>query len=236
MAADLPLPKRIFGHGWILSNEKKMSKSLGNILDPLEIINKYGIDQLRYYLIKEVSLGNDGSISLENLKNCVNNDLANNYGNLCQRVFAFIKKNCDNKIPKIKKIKDVDKKLLDNLVINLPKLISLMNNQDLNEYIKMVVSYSFDANKYFNDSEPWSVKKKDPERMKSIIFTIVEQIKNISILLNPIIPNSTNKVLNTINISQKDVNLKMIQNKNLLNHDKELKNINILFEKIEDDN
>ena len=236
MAADLPLPKRIFGHGWILSNEKKMSKSLGNILDPLEIINKYGIDQLRYYLIKEVSLGNDGSISLENLKNCVNNDLANNYGNLCQRVFAFIKKNCDNKIPKIKKIKDVDKKLLDNLVKNLPKLISLMNNQDLNEYIKMVVSYSFDANKYFNDSEPWSVKKKDPERMKSIIFTIVEQIKNISILLNPIIPNSTNKVLNTINISQKDVNLKMIQNKNLLNHDKELKNINILFEKIEDDN
>ena len=76
-----------------------MSKSLGNILDPLEIINNYGIDQLRYYLVKEVSLGNDGSISLENLKNCINNDLANNYGNLCQRVFSFIKKNCGNKIP-----------------------------------------------------------------------------------------------------------------------------------------
>ena len=92
MAAKLPLPKRIFGHGWILSDDKKMSKSIGNILDPLEIIENYGIDQLRYYLIKEVSLGNDGNVSLENLKNCINNDLANNYGNLCQRVFAFIKK------------------------------------------------------------------------------------------------------------------------------------------------
>ena len=92
MAAKLPLPKRIFGHGWILSDEKKMSKSLGNILDPLEIIKDYGVDQLRYYLIKEVSLGNDGNVSLENLKNCINNDLANNYGNLCQRVFLLLKK------------------------------------------------------------------------------------------------------------------------------------------------
>ena len=97
LAAKIPLPKRVFGHGWILSDDKKMSKSLGNILDPIEIIKNYGIDQLRYYLIKEVSLGNDGSISMENLKNCINNDLANNYGNLCQRVFSFLKKNCNNK-------------------------------------------------------------------------------------------------------------------------------------------
>ena len=92
MAAKLPLPLRVFGHGWILSDDKKMSKSLGNILDPITVIKKYGIDQLRYYLIKEVSLGNDGSVSMENLKNCINNDLANNFGNLCQRVFSFIEK------------------------------------------------------------------------------------------------------------------------------------------------
>ena len=79
MASKLPLPKRVYGHGWILSDERKMSKSLGNILDPIDIINKYGIDQLRYYLTKEVSLGNDGNISLENLKKCINNDLANNF-------------------------------------------------------------------------------------------------------------------------------------------------------------
>ena len=160
LAAKLPLPKRVFGHGWILSDDKKMSKSLGNILDPLEIIEKYGIDQLRYYLVKEVSLGNDGSISLENLKNCINNDLANNYGNLCQRVLSFIKKNCGNKIPYSTKLNDLDKTLLNNLKNSLPKLQDLMDNQNLNEYIKAVVSFSFDANKYFNDSEPWTVKKR----------------------------------------------------------------------------
>ena len=236
LAAKLPVPKRVFGHGWILSDDKKMSKSLGNILDPLEIIEKYGIDQLRYYLVKEVSLGNDGSISLENLKNCINNDLANNYGNLCQRVFSFIKKNCNNKIPLSSKLNDTDKKLLNNLKNSLPKLISLMNNQELNEYIKTVVSFSFDANKYFNDSEPWAVKKKDPERMNAILFTIVEQIKNISILLNPIIPNATNKVLAMINISDQNISIDKIKDDNILNNKKEIGNLEILFTKIEDDN
>ena len=236
LAAKIPLPKRIFSHGWILSDDKKMSKSLGNILDPLEIIKKYGVDQLRYYLVKEVSLGNDGSISLENLKNCINNDLANNYGNLCQRVFSFIKKNCDNKIPLSSKLNDSDKKLLNNLKNSLPKLISLMNNQELNEYVKTVVSFSFDANKYFNDSEPWAVKKVDPERMEAILFTIVVQIKNISILLNPIIPNATNKILAMINVSDQNICIDKIKDDNILKSKKELGNLEILFNKIEDDN
>ena len=235
LAANLPLPKKIFGHGWILSDEKKMSKSLGNILDPIEIIKTYGIDQLRYYLIKEVSLGNDGSISMENLNNCINNDLANNYGNLCQRVFSFIKKNCDNKIPKARNFKEEDKKLINNIRDNVPKLINLINNQNLNEYIKIVVDFSFRANKYFNDSEPWALKKKDQERMNTILNTIVEQIKNISILLNPIIPISSEKVLGTINISKKDITIENI-NKNILDNNKELKNLDILFKKIEHDN
>ena len=236
MAAKLPLPKRVFGHGWILSDEKKMSKSLGNILDPISIIEKYGIDQLRYYLIKEVSLGNDGSISMENLKNCINNDLANNYGNLCQRVFSFIKKNCDNKIPKKYHLSSADNKLLNNLKQNLPKLIEYINNQNLNDYIKLIVRFSFEANKYFNDSEPWSIKKKDPERMKSIIFTVTEHIKNISILLNPIIPNSTNKVLSAMHILEKDILIENIFNKNIFQYEKNLGDLDILFRKIEDDN
>ncbi len=236
MAAKLPLPKRVFGHGWILSDDKKMSKSLGNILDPLEIIDKYGVDQLRYYLVKEVSLGNDGSISLENLKNCINNDLANNYGNLCQRVFSFIKKNCNNKIPKTNNFKETDTKLINNIKDNIPKLIDLINKQNLNEYIKTVVNFSFEANKYFNDSEPWLFKQKNPERMNTILNTIVEQIKNISILLNPIIPIATRKVLNTINISDKDISIETIRKENIIDNDKELKNLDILFKKIENDN
>ena len=236
LAAKLPLPKRVFGHGWILSDEKKMSKSLGNILDPIEIIQNYGIDQLRYYLIKEVSLGNDGSISMENLKNCINNDLANNYGNLCQRVFSFIKKNCNNKVPKTNNFKETDTKLINNIKDNIPKLIDLINKQNLNEYIKTVVNFSFEANKYFNDSEPWLFKQKNPERMNTILNTIVEQIKNISILLNPIIPISTKKVLNTINISDKDILIETIKKENVMDNNKELKNLDILFRKIENDN
>jgi methionyl-tRNA synthetase len=236
LAAKIPLPKKIYGHGWILSDDKKMSKSLGNILDPIEIVKNYGIDQLRYYLVKEVSLGNDGSISMENLKNCINNDLANNYGNLCQRVFSFIKKNCSNKIPKPNNLSVFDNKLIDSLTNNLPNLVKLINQQNLNEYIKLVVSFSFEANKYFNDSEPWSEKKKNPLRMETILFTISEQIKNISILLNPIIPEATGKILDIMNIKKEDIKINSINKKNLINHNIELKELKILFKKIENDN
>ena len=233
MAANLPLPKRIFGHGWILSDEKKMSKSLGNILDPIDIIKKFGIDQLRYYLIKEVSLGNDGNISLENLKNCINNDLANNYGNLCQRVFAFIKKNCNNKIPNNNSPTNEGKLLTNKLKKDIKQLNEFIDKQDLNNYIKQVIEYSFDSNKYFNDSEPWSLKKTDAKKMNSILYSIVEQIKNISILLLPIMPISANKILDIMNIKKELRNITEI-NKNIsLNHDKELGNIEILFKKVE---
>ena len=236
MAAKLPLPLKVFGHGWILSDEKKMSKSLGNILDPLEIINKYGIDQLRYYLIKEVSLGNDGNVSMENLKNCINNDLANNFGNLCQRVFSFIEKNCNSKLPKPKNLQKEDIILLDNLINKVPVLISHMDNQDLNNYIKKVVDFSFEGNKYFNDLQPWSLKKTNIDRMNTILFTIVSQIKNISILLNPIIPISSDKILDIMNLKKKDRLISAINNNNIFNHDLEFKKTSILFQKIEDDN
>ena len=236
MAAKIQLPKRIYAHGWILSNEIKMSKSLGNILGPIEIIEKYGIDQLRYYLIKEVSLGNDGSISLENLKNCINNDLANNYGNLCQRVFSFVEKNCSNKIPKPVNFLKEDKNLTDDLKNSVVELKELMNNQDLNSYIKKVVNFSFNANKYFNDSEPWAVKKTNTDRMNTIVYTVLEQIKNISILLYPIIPIASKKALNIMNISPVDIILKNINQNNIFDHNKELNKKEILFQKIENDN
>ena len=150
--------------------------------------------------------------------------------------FHLLKKNCNNKVPKTNNFKETDTKLINNIKDNIPKLIDLINKQNLNEYIKMVVNFSFEANKYFNDSEPWLFKKKDPERMNTILNTIVEQIKNISILLNPIIPISTKKVLNTINISDKDILIETIKKENVIDNNKELKNLDILFKKIENDN
>ena len=235
MAAKIPLPRKIFAHGWILSDDKKMSKSLGNILDPLEIINRYGVDQLRYYLIKEVSLGNDGNVSMENLKNCINNDLANNFGNLCQRVFSFIEKNCEGRLPKPEKLDKDDNKLLDNLIIKIPELVTDMNNQRLNDYVKKVVEFSFNANKYFNDLRPWSLKTNNVKRMNTILFTVVTQIKNISILLSPIIPISSDRILNIMNLQNTEKNLKSINNMDIFNHNLQFQKISILFKKIEDD-
>ena len=236
MAAKLPLPLKIYGHGWILSEDKKMSKSIGNILDPLDIIQKYGIDQLRYYLIKEVSLGNDGNISMENLKNCINNDLANNFGNLCQRVFTFIEKNCSGKLPEPIKLEQEDTNLINNLKNKVDELIIDIDKQDLNNYVRKVVEFSFNANKYFNDLEPWALKKTNIDRMNSILYTIVTQIKNISILLSPIIPISSNKILDIMNLKNKDRLLKSINSKNIFDHNLEFKKTSILFEKIDNDN
>ena len=143
LAAKIPLPKRIYGHGWILSGEEKMSKSKGNILDPLEIIDNYGLDQLRYYLIKEVSFGNDGNISKGKLEDCINSDLANNYGNFCQRVTAFAEKNCDSTIPDKVEFNDQDKKLLDNFSDNINNLRNYINEQKLNSYLDFIVNSLF---------------------------------------------------------------------------------------------
>ena len=233
LAAKLKLPKRVYGHGWILSDEKKMSKSLGNILDPLEIIRNYGVDQLRYYLIKEVSLGNDGSISLENLKNCTNNDLANNFGNLCQRVFSFIDKNCNSKIPSPDKFDNRDKGLLDDVIKKLPRLKEMMDNQELNPYIKEVIDFSFNSNKYFNDLEPWKLKKSNLSRMNTVLYCILNQINSISILLYPIMPNSIEKTFQTMGLKKEDIALSKIEDLKLLKPGSSIKKGNILFKKIE---
>ena len=232
LAAKLPLPKRIFGHGWILSDDKKMSKSLGNILDPIEIINNYGIDQLRYYLVKEVSLGNDGSVSLENLQNCINNDLANNYGNLCQRVFSFIKNNCKSRVVESKTLSDCDKKLIEETKDLSKDLRTNMDNQNLNNYIKSVINISFITNKYINDEEPWKLKKNDKVKMNNVLYLALEQIARISILLNPIIPIATQKVLNALNLKSNSLNLSFLDNNNILSKEVEIKELNILFKKV----
>jgi len=232
LAADIPPPKRVFGHGWILSGDEKMSKSKGNILNPIEIINTYGIDQLRYYLIKEVSLGTDGNISLKNLESCINSDLANNYGNLCQRVFSFIKNNCEGKVNKTKNITDSDKKLLNQTEAFTKDLRSEMNNQNLNNYIKSVINISSLTNKYINDEEPWKLKKNNIKKMNNILHIALEQIAKISILFNPIIPNATSKVLDALNIKPELRNLSFLDGSNIFTNEIKIKELDILFKKI----
>ena len=232
LAAGIELPKKIYGHGWILSDDEKMSKSKGNILDPLEIIQKYGLDPLRYYLIKEVSFGNDGNISQERLEDCINSDLANNYGNLCQRTISFASKNCENRIPKEINFIDEDRLILDNFTSNIDNIRSQIDNQNINYYIDFIVNSLFAANKYFNDQEPWK-KKDDPIRLNTIVYTTLEIIRKISFMLYPIIPETSLKALKIFNIKEDQINLDSIVQHDYLNLGDKINNIGILINKIE---
>ncbi len=230
LAAKLEPPKRVYGHGWILSGDEKMSKSKGNILDPLEIINVYGLDPLRYYLLKEVSFGNDGNISEEKLENCINSDLANNFGNLCQRVLSFAEKNCSSLIPE-HKFNDEDLEILKPLN-NLDKIRSFIDNQDINQYMSFIVDRLFAANKYFNDQEPWK-KKDDRLRLNTIVYTALDLIRKITILLYPVMPETSLKVLNVFDETENSIDFTSIDNNEILKKDLKINKLDILFKKIE---
>ena len=235
LAADIDPPKKVYGHGWILSNEEKMSKSKGNILDPLEIIKQYGLDPLRYYLIKEVSFGNDGNISQERLEDCINSDLANNFGNLCQRVCAFVIKNCDSKIPEKIQFQNDDLKILNEYTQNLNKIRSEIDSQNINYYIDYIINRLFDANKYFNDQEPWK-KKDNIIRLNTIVYTTLEIVRKITYLLYPIIPQSSLKALALFNLKEKDIIFETIRDNEFLKKGGDINRIDILFNKIEKEN
>ena len=235
LAAKIELPKKVYGHGWILSGEEKMSKSKGNILDPLKIIEEYGLDPLRYYLVKEVSFGNDGNISQERLEDCINSDLANNYGNLCQRVTAFAMKNCDGKIPAKIDFQPDDLKVLNKFKENLDTIRSKINDQNINFYIDFIVNSLFDANKYFNDQEPWK-KKDNLIRLNTIVYTTLEIVRKISFLLYPIIPETSLKALKIFDLSEKDIKLETISNNEFIIKGNMINKIDILIKKIEKEN
>ncbi len=234
LAANITPPQRIYGHGWILSGDEKMSKSKGNILDPIDIIKEYGLDPLRYYLLKEVSFGNDGSISKEKLENCINSDLANNYGNLCQRVISFLEKNLNLEIPKKIKFNKDDINILDTFKNEYDNLIKNIDNQNINGYMNFIHEQLFTANKYFNDQEPWK-KKNDRLRLNTILYVSLELIRKISILLYPVIPDTSVKVLNVFSISESEIFIDTIQNHSILVGDKKIKKLTILFKKIKND-
>jgi methionyl-tRNA synthetase len=205
MAAKIPLPKQIFGHGWILSGDEKMSKSKGNILDPIELINEFGSDEIRYYLMKEVIFGLDGKINLDNLKTCIN-DLANNIGNLSNRLFTLISKYYDNKIPDISQNYTIN----ESLILNKKKFVKFMDDFEIHNYVKEIHSYSSSVNKYVNDNAPWDRKNNSEENIKNILFSSLNALKNIFVLLYPIIPNKSKLFLSNLNISEDEIFLNLV--------------------------
>ena len=206
MAADLPPPKRIFAHGWWTNEGEKISKSIGNVINPYEIIKQYGLDQIRYFLFREVPFGNDGDFSKDSIAQRVNADLSNNYGNLIQRVATFIVKNCNSKVIKHSKMNEEDEKLINFFELKFKEYKNQMQDFQIDRALKSIFELLSETNSYVDKQAPWSLKKTDFERMNNVLFLICNIIIKSSIMLNPIIPESTNKALKIFNIDPLTIN------------------------------
>ena len=198
LAADLEPPKRVFAHGWWTNEGQKISKSLGNVIDPVQLIETYGLDQVRYFLMREVPFGNDGDFSKGGMVNRINSDLANDLGNLCQRVLSFVYKNCNATVPKNMGFTPDDSKLITHAYEILPKLREDYNSQLFNVALERVWGLVAASNKYIDEQAPWKLRKTDPDRMHTVLYTLLETIRCIGILLQPIMPGSSEKILNQL--------------------------------------
>ena len=198
LAADLEPPKRVFAHGWWTNEGQKISKSLGNVIDPVQLVETFGLDQVRYFLMREVPFGNDGDFSKSGMVNRINSDLANDLGNLCQRVLSFVYKNCNATVPKNMGFTPDDSKLITHAYEILPKLREDYNSQLFNVALERVWGLVAASNKYIDEQAPWKLRKTDPDRMHTVLYTLLETIRCIGILLQPIMPGSSEKILNQL--------------------------------------
>lgn len=210
MAADLPLPKQIFAHGWWTNEGEKISKSLGNTIDPVELVETFGADAVRYFLLREVPFGQDGDFSRQALINRYNSDLANSYGNLVQRVLAFINKNCDGEIPHFNNLTSDDKALLEAPKSMLAKLEKLIEKKAFHIYAEYVWQLISRANQYIDEQKPWALKNDNPVRMKTILYALAEAIRQIAILTQPLLPTASEKILNQLSVGQEDRDLECL--------------------------
>lgn len=202
MAAGLTPPKRVFAHGWWTNNGEKISKSIGNAIDPLKLVETYGVDPVRYFMMREVSFGQDGDYSDPALINRMNSDLANSYGNLVQRVLSFIAKQCNGVVPTPGTMTPEDQELLVNSRDLMETLRQHMDRQALHKYCEAIWRLIADANKYVDEQKPWSLKASDPERMATILYVLSETIRRIAMYTLPVMPESSSKILQQLAVSE----------------------------------
>jgi methionyl-tRNA synthetase len=194
MSANLPLPKQVFGHGFLLARGEKMSKSLGNVVDPMELAERFGVDPLRYFLLREISFGQDGSYSSEAIVNRANSELANSFGNLAQRSLSMIFKNLDGIIPAIGDAAE-DRALLRQVDDACAELEREFDRFSFSTGLEAWMTAVFACNQYVDTMAPWALKKSDPERMAAVLGTIVAAVRKLAVSVQPVIPASADRLI-----------------------------------------
>lgn len=200
MAAGLQPPSRIFAHGWLTKEGEKMSKSLGNVINPIHLVKTYGRDAVRYFFLREVPFGNDGAFSDAALIGRLNSDLANSYGNLVQRVLSFIAKTCEGTLPTPGELMPPDQALLALPVKTFPCLQAEIDRQALHKVGEQIWHIIAEANRYVDEQKPWSLKATDPNRMGTILYVLSETIRQVAILTQPLVPEASARILDQLAI------------------------------------
>lgn len=200
MSAGLPLPKRVYAHGFLFNRGEKMSKSVGNVVDPFSLVDTYGLDALRFFLLREVPFGRDGSYSHDAIVARMNADLANDLGNLAQRSLSMVFKNLGGKLVQPSNLSDADKAMLEQARALLPLCRDAMDVQAPHAALNAIWSVVGEANRYFAAQEPWALKKTDPDRMSAVLYVTAEIIRRVAILVQPFMPESADKMLNALNV------------------------------------
>ena len=198
MAAELPVPKRVFAHGWWTVEGQKMSKSLGNFIPPQQLVDQYGVDAVRYFMLRELPFGSDGDFSHRAVVGRINGDLANDFGNLAQRVLSFINKNCSATLPGSAALTAADEALLRAASGLLPALRAEFSDQAFHKALETLWKVVAEANRYVDEQAPWSLRKTDPARMGTVLYVLAETIRHLAILAQPVMPASAGKLLDQL--------------------------------------
>ena len=202
MAAKLEPPRRVFAHGWWTIEGQKMSKSLGNVIAPETLVDNYGLDATRYFLMREVPFGNDGDFSTRAMINRINGDLANDYGNLVQRVLSMIAKNCGGVVPQPGPFGEADHKLLGAAHALLETARRELEVQAFHKMLDAFWSVTGAANRYVDEQAPWTLKKTDPPRMATVLYVLAETIRHLGILTQPVMPDASNRILDQLAVPE----------------------------------